>query len=357
MNDFNVLFPNFLTQCDQLRSVLVPISFVLLVIGMVSFTVSGQRSPGAYLRTFARTAAYIVLLTQLTTWGNLMSETADQTVKNVLHADPAKVGEQYNAKLLVQSGHDNSGSWWSKISDPSAIAEQLASWALQAFGFLGSVILFYAYLAQKFILYIGYGLSPIFVGFLAVRTLQSIGVSYVLSLAGVMLWPLGWGAASVATQGLLDFMTDQSFLTGGAAGSAGYVFQNLIGIAVLGIWVIFSTIAAPVILQKAISTGAQIGSALLSDATTVGVATGTGAMGAAAAFGSGRGLGAALGGIIAGATAGATALAGSSLSGSSYSPSAAALASLGHHRQPKPEKNDDITKDQIIQELLKRIPL
>ncbi len=57
MNDFNTLFPNFASQCAALNRVLLAIAFVLLVIGIVSSTVTGQRSPGAYLRTFGRTFA------------------------------------------------------------------------------------------------------------------------------------------------------------------------------------------------------------------------------------------------------------------------------------------------------------
>ena len=170
---------------------------------------------------------------------------------------------------------------------------------------LASVIVFYAYLVQKFILYLGYALSPIFVGFLAVRTLQSIGTSYLLGLTGVMLWPLGWGAAAIMTQGLLDFMADQSFLAfGGVGGAAGYTLQNLIGVAVLGIWLIFSTIAAPVILQKAIATGAQIGSALAAGAATAGTAAATTGAATAATIGGGGGAMAAAGGLAGGAVAG-----------------------------------------------------
>ena len=51
MNDFNTLFPNFASQCAEMNRVLLPISFVLLVIGIVSSTITGQRSPGAYLRS------------------------------------------------------------------------------------------------------------------------------------------------------------------------------------------------------------------------------------------------------------------------------------------------------------------
>ena len=78
-------------------------------------------------------------------------------------------------------------------------------------GFLASVIVFYAYLVQKFILYVGFALAPIFIGFLAVRTLHSIGVAFLLGYAGVLCWPIGWGAASILTSGLIGFMTDQSF--------------------------------------------------------------------------------------------------------------------------------------------------
>ena len=70
---------------------------------------------------------------------------------------------------------------------------------------LASVIVFYAYLVQKFILYVGFALAPIFIGFVAVRTLHSIGVGFLLGYAGVLCWPIGWGAASLLTSGLIDF--------------------------------------------------------------------------------------------------------------------------------------------------------
>ncbi len=233
MNDFNTLFPNFASQCAALNRVLLPIAFVLLVIGIVSSTVTGQRSPGAYLRTFGRTFALLAVLSQLTVWGNQVSSVVDTTVKTTLQADPARVFEQYKQKLEVQEGASANNSWWDNLFDGKAIFEALISAVLYALGLLASVIVFYAYLVQKFVLYLGYAISPIFVGFLAVRTLQSIGTSYLLSLTGVMLWPLGWGAASIMTQGLLDFMTDHSFLaSGGGGGAAGYTLQNLMGVAV-----------------------------------------------------------------------------------------------------------------------------
>ena len=54
MNNFDTLFPNFLTQCTEMNHLLTPIAFVLLAIGIVSSTVTGRRSPSAYLRTIGR---------------------------------------------------------------------------------------------------------------------------------------------------------------------------------------------------------------------------------------------------------------------------------------------------------------
>jgi hypothetical protein len=47
--------------------------------------------------------------------------------------------------------------------------------------------------------------------------------------------------------------------------------QNFIGVALLGVWIIFSTIAAPLIIQKALTEGYQAGGALLTGATGAGL--------------------------------------------------------------------------------------
>jgi hypothetical protein len=83
------------------------------------------------------------------------------------------------------------------VLDGQALFEAGISIVLWVLGFIASVIVFYAYLVQKFILYVGYALAPIFIGFLAVRTLHSIGVGFLLGYAGVLCWPLGWGRGFV----------------------------------------------------------------------------------------------------------------------------------------------------------------
>ena len=292
MNNFDTLFPNFTARCADLQSVLMPVAYLLLVIGMVSSTIAGRRSTGAVLRALGRTIVYIIVLTQLVNWGNQIATITDTTVRNVLHADPSNVYQQYNQALQAQQSTTSQNSWWEKLFNVgTSIFEALISGLLWIFGLLASIIVFYAYLIQKFILYLGYALSPIFIGFLAIRALNQIGMNYLLSLVGVMLWPLGWAAASLVTGGLITFMTDQSFLWNQSlGGAAGYAFQNFIGVAVLGVWLIFSTIAAPIIIQRVITHGTQAGAALISGVTTAASTAVAGGFITAGTFGAGGGV-------------------------------------------------------------------
>ena len=54
----------------------------------------------------------------------------------------------------------------------------------------------------------------------------------------------GLGRAGLVTQSMIDFMTDRTFLRANPlVGEDIYSFQNLMGVAFLEIWMIFSTIA------------------------------------------------------------------------------------------------------------------
>ena len=331
MDEFNILFPNFTTRCADLKSVLMPVAYLLLVTGMVTSTITNRRSVSASMQTFGRTIVFIILLTHLVSWGNQICQITDTTVKDVLKADPTKVYEQYNKALEAKKSDTAQAGWWEKLFNlGTSIFEALISALLWIFGLLASVIVFYAYLVQKFILYLGYALAPIFIGFLAIRALNQVGTNYLLSLVGVMIWPLGWGAASLVTEGLLDFMTDQSLLWNSSfSGAGGYAFQNFIGVAILGVWLIFSTIAAPIIIQHAISYGAQIGAALMAGAATAGTTAGAGGAIAAGTFGTTGGITGAAMATVGGLAATGTTLVGSSMTGSTYSPTGSLITALG----------------------------
>jgi hypothetical protein len=365
MTDFNSIFPNFLNQCVQLKQVLTPIAFLFLVGGMISSIYTGQRSGNAYMRVITRTLVLVVVLTFLVSWGNAITSAVDSTVKNVLKVDPTQIYDQYQNALQMQKTQDSNPSWWQRVFEVGAtIFESIISAFLWVLGWVASAIVFYAYIIQKIILYIGYALSPVFVGFFAVGSLFDIAKRYFLNLVGVMLWPLGWGVAALITQGLVSFMTDQSFLhTGGVQGIADYTLQNFIGAASLGVWLIFSTIAAPVIIGKSISYGSLAGSSLMSGAASAGRSAIVTAATVGTSVAASGGVAATAGGIIAGAGAGLESLMATSASmgNGSLIGSLTSMRTASEKQKKQDEslekppfRADDLTGDKAVAETLKK---
>ena len=214
--------------------------------------------------------------------------------------------------------------------------------------FLPSYLEWWAYVFQKIILNLGYALSPILIGFMAIHPLRHIGSRYLFNLFGVLLWPLGWAVAALVTQGILDFMTDPSFKFVDPTANL-YAIQNAIGLAILGFWVIFSTFAAPIIIQKVVFAGALAGSELLAGAITTAVQTATTSAGAAgAALIAGR---PALTVAAAAATAGVL----SATSISSGLGNAGVLILAGNGVPPRPSRRPDggdITGDRAVRHLI-----
>jgi hypothetical protein len=313
MGDFNSMFPNFLTQCLSLKTLLTPIAYLLITGGLIASTIAHHRSGNAQLQAIGKVIVLIMLIVFLPTWGNQIVSIVDDTVKNVLKVDPAKIHDQYQAALQLNNSSNGNTSWWDKLFNlTTSFVECLMSVAFIILGWLASTIEWWAYILQSAILFIGYALSPIFIGMLAFPSLQNVGRNYLLNLLGIMIWPLGWGVAGLITQGVIGFMTDRSFLSSqSASGEIGYSLQNFMGLAFLGIWIIFSTIAAPVIIQKAIATGNSAASSLFSGAFSAGRAA---AKTGASTFADGGATGI-KGAIAAGAMA--TAAAGESLATSS----------------------------------------
>ena len=83
---------------------------------------------------------------------------------------------------------------------------------------------------------------------MAIRPLRSIGSRYLMHIVAVLLWPLGWAVAALITQGILDFMTHQSIRFFDPTAQL-YSLQASFGVAVAASWIVFSTIAAPLVIQ------------------------------------------------------------------------------------------------------------
>ena len=197
MPSFESLFPTFLQKCVELHELLRIVAFMLFIVGTILFVVHGFTGKSLMLhmvRLFILTA----LLVMLPQWGNQVQSLVQTSILNGLGVDPANVQDQYNQLLVVKRDAGNDHSWWDILSDLNGFTvEILISGILWLVGQFASLLVFWAYIIQKFILFSAYALSPLLIGFMAIRPLRSVGGRYLMNIVGVLLWPLGWAVAAL----------------------------------------------------------------------------------------------------------------------------------------------------------------
>ena len=350
MASFESIFPTFLQKCAELNELLRIVAFALFIVGtimLVTHGYTGQTLMLHMVRLFVLTA----LLVFLPQWGNEVQSLLQSSILNGLGVDPSNVQDQYNQLLVIKRDTGGGHSWWDVLGNIRGFTvEVLISGILWLVGQFASLMLFWAYIIQKFILFSGYALSPLLIGLMAIRPLRSVGSRYLMNIFGVLLWPLGWAVAALITQGILDFMTDPSLKYLDPTATF-YTLQESLGVLVIAFWIVFSTTAAPVVIQKVLNHGTLAGCQLISGAVSSFLQTAATTAGAAAvASTTGMPL----------VTAGAAGLAASlsTLSTAAGLGSAGAIIIAGSGLPPRSARGrpgDDITGDKAVRELISKV--
>jgi hypothetical protein len=297
MNSFETIFPTFLAKCGELHTLLLSVAFALFVTGII-VTVHHHFSHRVALHLTIRLMVLTSLLVYLPVWGNTLQTLLHNSIIKGLGVDPSQTYAEYLKLLIIKRDSSTTSSWWNVISQLQNIsADLIVTIVLWLVGHFASIIMYFAYIFQTVILNMGYALSPLLIGFMAIPALKHAGNRYLMNLVGVLLWPLGWAVAALVTQGLLDFLSDPTFEFIDPTMQAPNL-QRTIGTAAIGVWIIFSTFAAPLMIQRVISTGALATERMFTGAASAGIQTVSSAISGAVA-------GAPLGplGVVAGAGA------------------------------------------------------
>ena len=304
---FQRLFPNFQTQCTTLYTILLPIAAVLLVSGLIS-VVKHSQTPRSMLRPIITT---MMIVMAIALWGDWTDSAKDalKTVVAKMDANPEQAAQRYVDILVSKEQPKEKSGGWFGLPSAAQMYEAILWGILSLIGLIAQFIIWAAYIIQQFLIGLAYAFAPLFLGLLALRTTSLIGARFIMGTVGIIAWPLGWAAASIGTSNLIDVATEQGLVMMTNV----YGLQTILAAALIGGWIIITTLIAPVIIQSAVSTGAQVGTALLGGALTAGAAAISAGATTAAVLASG-GTGAA--GIMAGAgTSTAGSLAGSTMQG------------------------------------------
>jgi|GEM_PF-4456057 len=289
------------TKAGTMFAILSPVAFVFIVVGLWTTINGSGRSASNYMKAIARAAILVLVLSQFITWIGLFEDQVESLVYGTLNANPATVYERYK-RLLDSTGESAEGFWSSFFRLPhKEIFKALIASMLWSAQFIAKMTVYIAYVVYKLALAYLIATAPFFIGCLAARSTTQTGMAFIFGTVGVLLWPLGWGFASLVTDALLTVLAGAEFTPGGKVGD----MKVLLVAGAAGLWIVFSTIAAPLVLQRILTTGAGIGTALLSggfNAVKSGVQSGSTAGAALALTGVGP-LGAGLGAVGAGALA------------------------------------------------------
>lgn len=308
MNEFLELLHE---KALAMSATLAPVAFVMMVLSLWSQVANGNRSATMYLRAVVNLIVVVIVLSQFPTWLEAGGRIVDSLVADTLQARPDEVAEKFMAMSASASDEAEGGFWHTVFNFSSEdLFKAFITGILWIIQFVAKVVVFLAYLLQRVILDFAIAAAPIFIGFLSVRSLSSTGATFLLGTVGVLLWPLGWGFASLVTDALLEYMARENFVSTKGLEE----LRTLLALAVVSVWIVFTTIAGPVVIQRAISGGTNMGAAFIGGgwrATSAAVSGGV-ATGSTLAEGGSAAPVAALGAAAAGASIfGSSALAGS----------------------------------------------
>lgn len=307
MDNFDSLFPTFKTAVAELHEGLLVFAYLTLVIGLLLAAYRGMFGNMAEIvRGLVAVAVLSICLGYIDEWvfeaGNLVNE----HVIEGLGTDPRETHTRFGEIIANPADGDDDRAWYERIFDAdTAIAEALSKMLIFFAAKIAWFIVWWAYFIHKALVYFGIALAPIFLPMLMLNATRGIGVRYVMGLFSLIMWPLGWAVANLMTDALMQAAADRTLYEfGGALGRASYAPQMIFFILLASIWLVASTIGAPIVMSRVITSGAQIGAALLGGFAGSMVGAASGAAG-----------GAALGGSIGGPAGAAAGIGGGMLGG------------------------------------------
>jgi hypothetical protein len=303
---FQRLFPNFAEQCMTLYTLLMPVAVVLLVVSLIGI-MKQANTPRTMLRAIAKILMIVMTIAFWSDWTATASEAA-KTVIEKMDANPSAAAQRY-VEILVSKEEPKSKDGWFGLPSAAQMYEAVLWGILTLIGIVAQFLIWAAYILQQFLVGLAFAFAPLFLAFLGLQSTGYIGVRYIMGVVGMLCWPLGWAAASIGTSNLIDVATEQGLVVV----SNIYGLQTILAAAIIGGWIIITTLIAPVIIQSAIATGAQVGGALLGGVLTAGAAAATAGTTTAATLGA-YGAGGAMA-FAGGAASAAGNMAGSTMQG------------------------------------------
>jgi hypothetical protein len=297
------LLPTFFSAGSNLHNVLLPVCLVLGFAGLL-YKCSGlfrERSLQQVWPYLVKMSVAFCALGAMSTWtGSVMDMVSDLNAQaglnqtGVLTTFANDVAKKFGANVntsgqpatqpaqqqqtnpfqWVGNAASNTLSWFSSLGSPSAAAAQATGTLWQALSnastgvqtaietlfvmiccVLGMLAMWIMWLLQQVLAEVCFAVSPIFLGCILLPPMGQMAARFFTNYISVLCWPIGWGIANLVTVALLNLALNPTNNTGlGVLNFFGGGFIWWLGV---GLWALFSSVAAPWLVTKALSAGEQ----------------------------------------------------------------------------------------------------
>ncbi len=286
------------------------IAVLLVMAGVMTRIALGSTDPGRLIWTVFSVSFVALAIASFPDWVNTAQEMTHAIVQD-LDADPSQAHKRFGEIVMGPSedGSDKTSLWDVLWSKNGGIGHAVLYAAIFLMGKLALVIMFLFSIVQKLLVLFQIGLAPVFLAMFLIGPLKGIAGQFIMKLLAIQLWPLGWAVAHTLTNALMELAARNQVYEVSDGISVGGP-QTGFFILLISAWVFLSTIAAPLIISKLLTTGANAGAALLAavgaglvQAGLYGVSGGAASSmaGGSTAMATATGIGSGLGGAASGA--------------------------------------------------------
>lgn len=250
---FEIAFPGFVQATVDLYRSLLPWSIPILVIGYIVDFWHGVPTPADLMKTLVKTFLVLILLAQSHRFINEGQMAVKTWTERSIPARPENVARRFQEKLAeaVESRETKDESFIDQLFNGRSVFQAFISGTLTLISWGAMGLMAFVHSGQRALLLGCWSIAPLLFPFLAIRPLSHIGLRHVLRLLGIILWPIGFALAATFSEGLIDVIASGTSFAGASTTEAlGRGLTSLLGLVVLAIWLILSTLFAPLIIQR-----------------------------------------------------------------------------------------------------------
>ncbi len=273
----------------------------IVAAGLVFHAVRGRPDPVTYIWLFAKIMMIGIATLFIREWLMRLNDIV-VAFSAVMGVDPLAVDDKFVAFISGKTASDPDASIWDVIWDTRSIGTAICYALLWFFGWMAWGLQYIVKLIGDILLTTGWALTPIFLAFFMLRPMTGVAVKYLLGLVAIVCWPFGWVMAAVVTNAMLDAAATASLIPVIVPG--GGTVAPALTVLLVGLWMLVTSVLAPYITYRVLTTGANPAAAFAQSVGGVGQAAFATGVGAATAAVTG---GATAAGVVTAAAVGAMA--------------------------------------------------